>query len=141
MFFHKSMVKKVYIGKLEKGDDIIESIEKFLNENKIKKAYINIIGAVEYATIGYYDQKKRVYVKKKFEKPMEILSIQGNISLKDDKIFPHLHAIFADKNLSAVGGHLFTPTKIFAAEFTVFELSGKILERKPDSETGLSLWH
>jgi len=140
MFFHQDMIKKVYIGKLDKGDDILESIEKFLNRNKIEKAYINIIGAVEYATIGYYDQKKKVYVKKSFKKPMEILSIQGNVSLKDEKIFPHLHAIFADKRLDTIGGHLFTPTKIFAAEFTVFELKGESLNRQFDAETGLSLW-
>lgn len=140
MFYHKTNIKKVYIGRFNKGDDIIEALENFMAQNKIKKGIINIIGAVQRATIGYYDQKKRKYVKKKINLPMEILNISGNVSVKENKPFVHLHAVFSKKNGTTLGGHLLSPTIVFGGEFIIGHLKGKELIRQYDELTGLFLW-
>jgi predicted DNA-binding protein with PD1-like motif len=110
------------MGRLNNGDDLLDKITEFINQNKIKKRFISIIGAVTEAQIGYYDQKKKVYIKKSFKKPMEIISSTENISINEGKSFAHIHIVLADKTLSAIGGHLFSGTKVFAAEFFIVEL-------------------
>lgn len=90
-------------------------------------------------TLGYFDQRKGAYVQKTFLGDLEILSCSGNISLKEGRPFPHLHAVMGDKRLRAFGGHLFA-SKVFAAEVFLREVGGPPLARLPDPETGLALW-
>ncbi len=140
MFYDRTGIRKVYMGKFNKGDDIIPALEKFSKENKIKKAFIQVIGAVQTVTLGYYDQVKQKYLNKSFKIPMEISSMSGNVSIKDKEIFIHLHGVFSKKDFSSIGGHLISPSKIFAGEFVIFELKGKGLIRKFNPPTGLHLW-
>ncbi len=140
MLMDKSKVKKIYTGRFNNGDDLLKEIENFINEKKIKKGFVSVIGAVEKAVIGYYNQETKKYIKQKYNKPMEIVSLTGNISINENKNFPHLHIVLADKTLKTVGGHLFEGTKIFAAEFFIMELTGKKLVRKFDKITKLKLF-
>jgi predicted DNA-binding protein with PD1-like motif len=98
------------------------------------------IGAVTKATIGYYDQIKREYVIKSFNQPMEVLSLKGNISVKDGVPFAHLHVVLGKEDFTAIGGHLFEGSEVFAFEFEIVEFEGKVLQRGFDEQTGLYLW-
>ncbi len=140
MIVDKSKIKKIYTGRIDMEKDLLDAITEFININNIQKGYISIIGALSEVTIGYYDQTKKVYKKKKLKKIMEIVSATGNISINEGKNFPHIHIILADKTLNTFGGHLFTGSKVFAAEFTIIELKGKPLIRKFDPVTRLNLW-
>ncbi len=74
-------------------------------------------------------------------KKLEITSCTGNISLKDGEIFVHAHITLADHQGQCYGGHLLRGATIFAAEYYITELTGAVLERENDPETGLSLWN
>lgn len=52
-------VKKVFQGRLLKGEEIISGLNKFLKENSIKAGLISGIGAVRRVKIGYYDQSEK----------------------------------------------------------------------------------
>ncbi|GAB6182683.1 PPC domain-containing DNA-binding protein [Thermodesulfovibrio hydrogeniphilus] len=133
------IIKKVLQGRLFRGDEIIYEITKFLKENTIKSGLISGIGAVTKAKIGYYDQKNRQYITKEFDEPMEILSLKGNISLKDGEPFPHVHVVLSKKDFSCIGGHLFE-AYVFAFEYEIIETDGTAFERGFDEDTGLFLW-
>ncbi len=135
----------VYMGRLQKGADIIRSIEDFCKENSIKAAWVNVIGALNKATISYYDQEKRQYFHKELSGEYEIVNCSGNISLKDEKPFAHLHIVLSDTEFSTQGGHLWPDSvSVFAAEYVIFELdkapNDEELSRCADPETGLALW-
>ncbi len=132
-------IKRVIKGRLLKGDEIISEITKILKENSIKAGLISGIGAVSRAKIGYYDQEKRQYIWEEIKEPMEILSLKGNISIKEDEPFAHLHIILSRKDYSSIGGHLFE-ADVFAFEFEIIELDGEPYERTFDEDTGLFLW-
>ena len=137
--------EKIHMGRLEKGTDIIASVEEFCRERNIRAAWINIIGALETATISYYDQVKHEYFHKALNGEYEIVSCSGNVSIKDEQPFAHLHIVLSDTQYQTLGGHLWPNTSaIFAAEFVLFELktenSSDELTRCPDVETGLALW-
>lgn len=135
----------VYMGRLDKGADIIRSIESFCEERGIRAAWINILGALDKATISYYDQEKHQYFHRELQGEYEIVSCSGNVSIKDGKPFAHLHIALSDTEFQTLGGHLWPDTvSVFAAEFVMFELTpvdgAEELVRCPDTETGLALW-
>ena len=137
--------ENVVMGRLEKGADIIRSIEDFCGERGITAAWIQLIGALEKATISYYDQEKHQYFHRELNGDYEIVSCSGNISMKDGKPFAHLHVALSDTDYKTLGGHLWPDSSaVFAAEFVLFELKGAtdadMLTRCPDVETGLTLW-
>jgi predicted DNA-binding protein with PD1-like motif len=101
---------------------------------------LSVIGAVQGATIGYYDQFEKVYRSRHIDGGLEITSCHGNISLKDSAVMIHAHIVLSDAEGHTYGGHLMSPTTLFAGEAHIQELGGKPREREYDSATGLFLW-
>lgn len=119
--------------------DFIKFIEELARKEKINTASFTAVGALKWATIGFYDQEKHEYQKIKLDSPHEIACCIGNISLKEKKPFVHAHAVLADSNGNTKAGHLLEG-KVFAAEIQLNEFDGSELERKYDKVTGLTLW-
>lgn len=129
------------MGRLKKGDDLLEALTKECADGEIFLGEVRAIGAVSRARVGFYDQDFRQYRYITYEAPMEILSLVGNISLKEGRPFVHAHITLADKEGVACGGHLAEGTVVFACEYVIQEyLSGERFERGFDEETGLFLW-
>ncbi|MEJ5227583.1 PPC domain-containing DNA-binding protein [Thermodesulfovibrio sp.] len=132
-------IKRILQGRLFRGDEIVASITNIAKEKGITAGLINGIGAVEMAKIGYYEQKTRKYMSQEFTEPMEILSLKGNVSIKDGEPFPHIHVVLSREDYSSIGGHLFE-AQVFAFEFEIIEFEGTAYERGFDEDTGLFLW-
>jgi predicted DNA-binding protein with PD1-like motif len=64
----------------------------------------------------------------------------GNVSIKDEAAFAHVHITLADHDGRAFGGHCAGGTIVFAAEFIVQVFAGVDLVWWPDPTTGLGLW-
>lgn len=129
------------MGRLAKGDDLLLGLEKCAQDLGITLGEVQAIGAVTQARVGYYDQFARKYMFLTFPEPQEILSLVGNISIKDNQPFVHAHLTLADQGGRAFGGHLAEGALVFACEFWIQEYtSGKSLVRHHDEETGLFLW-
>ena len=137
--------KTVLMGRLDKGADIIDSLETICKERQIEAAWVNILGAVDKATLSYYHQNDKKYSHHEIQGGYEIVSCIGNISLKDGKPFAHLHIVLSGEQDQTLGGHLWPgSTSVFAAEFILWTLEsvdgGGPLLRCADIETGLALW-
>lgn len=132
---------RILIGRLPHGADLLGSLTSVCMEEKVRFGTIAAIGAVSSARLGYYKQDELEYMDcLNVEKGLEIVSCQGNVSLKDGEVFVHVHATLSDDKGRCFGGHLMEGTRIYAAEFHVMELSGEPLAREFDSYTGLYLW-
>jgi len=140
VFAREYDVKKVYVGRLDHGDDLLESLQKFVEDNDIRTGIIQVIGAAQRVTLGFYDGHKREYKKIEIEDELEIAGGWGNVSLKDGRPMVHLHVVVSDREGRAFGGHVFEGTKVFACEFVIKHLEGPALERAFDDVTGLTLW-
>lgn len=140
MYLNVTEARKI-MGRLKKGDDLLQALTKICQELGITLGEVKVIGAVSQVRIGYYHQNSRNYEWLDLDRPMEILALEGNISLKDGKPFVHAHVTLADGEGRAYGGHVAEGTMVFAAEFVIQELkSDSSLERHMDEETGLFLW-
>lgn len=134
-------MKQVHQGRLPVGVDLLEGLKEYCTEKGITKGMVRGIGAVSQAHIGYYDQVKQTYFSKVFAEEMEILSLKGNVSLKDGEVFNHVHLTLSRTDYSVIGGHVMPDTTVFVCEFEIIEFDGeKQYIREFDKETGLGLW-
>ena len=131
-----------FIGRFQTGEDLLSALTAFCKKHRIRMGVFRVIGAVRNAALGYYNQDIRKYAECiRLDKKMEIISCNGNISIKDREIFIHAHISIADHDGKVFGGHLMNGTEIFAAEFYIEELFGRDLVREEnDPQTGLPLW-
>lgn len=140
MYLNVMEARKI-MGRLAKGDDLLGALTNICQELGITLGEVKAIGAVSRARIGYYHQNARQYEWLDLDRHMEVLALEGNISLKDGQPFVHAHVILADGDGRACGGHLAEGTVVFALEFVIQELkSDRLLNRQMDGETGLFLW-
>jgi predicted DNA-binding protein with PD1-like motif len=129
------------IGRLAKGEDLLAALTNCAREHGITLGEVQAIGAVSQARVGFYNQEGRKYQYLELKNPREILSLTGNISLKDGEPMVHAHITLSGDDGRAVGGHLAEGTLVFACEFAIQEYrSATALVRQMDEPTGLFLW-
>ncbi|PZN11949.1 MAG: DUF296 domain-containing protein [Bacillota bacterium] len=133
-------VQRVIVGRMSRGDDILERLTAVAREEGILTGWVQLLGAVETARLAFYDQDAKTYREMVLDRPFEILSGTGNISLLKGDRFVHLHLTLGDAEGRAFGGHVLPGTRVFACEYCIWVLSGPALSREPDEETGLQLW-
>ena len=81
---------------------LINTLSHFCIKHDIKNAQISGIGAIEDIELGVFDQKQKKYLKKNFASCYELISCQGNVSLKDNKPFCHIHITIGDHNFQVL---------------------------------------
>jgi predicted DNA-binding protein with PD1-like motif len=110
----KGKISGILVMRLQRGDDIIESIKRVCQNYDVKNAVIiSMIGSLNGA--AYYDPvinpKVKCFVSYAdpiyLECPVQLLSAHGEIG-HDEKgeICIHIHATLADSKGNAYGGHL-----------------------------------
>jgi predicted DNA-binding protein with PD1-like motif len=132
---------RLLMGRLPKGADLLEELNAYCAREGITAGEVKAIGALERATLGFYNQQSREYEYHQFDQPLELVALLGNISLKDGEPFVHAHVVLGDDQGRLFGGHLAPGAPIFACEvmITVYETASPF-ERAFDEPTGLLLW-
>ena len=129
-----------YYITLDKDEYINDSLLKISKSKNIQSGWINGVGAIYNIEIGYYDIHLKDYVRKKFnDGDYELLSLSGNVTIKEDEQFVHTHIIFSGTDFKVFGGHLFDAQIAVAGEFMIDSNSAKI-ERRFNPAMGLHLW-
>ena|SRR3989344_8252339 len=128
-----------YIIRIDRGEEIVETLKEFVEEKGIDSAICSMIGAVGELELWWYDTAKKEYDKKTFAEQLEIADVSGNIAEMQGEIIVHLHGTFGRKNFSVVAGHIHRAVVSGACEVELRELNG-VIERKYDEETGLNLF-
>ena len=95
-----------YIVRLESGEPVIESLTAFLRDERIEFANLSAAGAVRWVHLGYWNADTRAYEYREVAEQLEVVSFQGNGSLKDGEPFLHLHGVFGRRDFSVLGGHI-----------------------------------
>lgn len=137
---HEVRPGSLYMGKLKHGDDLLGTISVICREHNISLGRVEAIGAVEKATLGYYDQKRKEYDFFTLDSPHEITSLTGNVSLREGVPMVHAHVTLSDEKGTVKGGHLAPGTIVFACEVIIEAFEGPDFNRGLDDDTGLPLW-
>lgn len=131
-------IGRSHILKLERGDEIVRSINDYCQGQKIYGGKISGIGSVDKAELALYDLKIKQYYRKEFEAPMELVSLLGNVCRFEGKALAHLHASFSLSDFSTISGHL-VKGRVYATAEIVIEPFGEPIEKMKDEEIGLNL--
>ena len=127
-----------YVVRLNKGEEIIESLTKLCEENDIKLGRVTGIGATNKVKIGLFNVETKEYHSTELTGDMEITNLSGNISQMDGKVYLHLHITVCDEENKAFGGHLNYAVISATCEMIIDVIDGAV-DRKYDEETGLNL--
>ena len=128
-----------YLVRLETDEEIVAALTHFVDDRRVDSASVTGLGSVHHAVLGYYDRAAKEYLRRTIEPDCEIVSLAGNISVKEGKPFAHLHVTLATRDFQALAGHLFEGTVAATCELVVRTLPGMV-QRKQDPATGLWLW-
>ncbi len=127
-----------YVVRLEKDEEIIQSLKNFARENRITGGFFFGLGVGKKLNLGYFDAHTRNYKEKEFNDEYEFTSFSGNITKSGDETIIHCHVTITDENFNAFGGHLFKGYVPATLEIIILPLSAA-LTRRLDKETGLNL--
>src|SRR3989339_949918 len=94
------------IARFDRGEIIPDRLTEFAREQKWLSAYITGIGAVKDVTLACFDLEQKKYLEFQVDGVVELLALNGNLSILNDKPFWHLHAIVGDRQGNVRGGHV-----------------------------------
>lgn len=110
-------VDKDYFIYIEKNEKVMDTLTRFCKKEGISNARISGIGAIMDSEIGAYDTVGKEYIRKQFPEVWELVSFEGNVTLKDGEPFVHAHVVFSDHEMKTIGGHLFEMSVAAVGEF------------------------
>ena len=127
------------IARIDKGEEIIESLKKISVDENIKLASISALGAVNKFTVGVLKTDSKEYLSNNFEGNFEIVSLTGTITNMSDAPYLHLHMSAADENGKVFGGHLNKAFVSATCEMVINIINGSV-SREYDENVGLNLF-
>lgn len=128
-----------YLVRINRGEEVVACLENFCRAEGVKLASITAIGAADKVVVGLYDVEKKEYHKETLTGAMEITSLVGTITTKEEEPYLHLHINVCGHDLGVKGGHLNECHISATCEIAVHTMEGRV-GRQYDPETGLNLF-
>jgi predicted DNA-binding protein with PD1-like motif len=108
------------------GEEFPKTLADWCRKERVRSAAVVAgIGMMRNIEIGRYDGRE--YEKETVEPSSEILSLQGNVSMKEGEPFVHLHISLADEDMNVMGGHLFKGTVSMTIELVLLEFDADFI--------------
>jgi len=130
--------EKVWALIMEIGDEPMTELEKFAREHQVASAHFVAIGAFERVTLAYFDWQQKEYQEIPLDEQVEVLTMAGDIALKDGKPKIHAHLVVGRSDGTTRGGHLKEARVRPTLEVMLSESPGH-LRRRFDPVSGLAL--
>lgn len=128
-----------YMVRMDKGEEIVETLKQFCKDNKITLGWVNGIGAVNKARIGLFKTDEKQYYSEELNGYYEITSLFGNISTMNGEVYLHLHINLSDEEYKTHGGHLNSAVISATGEIMIDAIDGMV-DREFNDEVGLNLF-
>ena len=93
------MFKNVHVFRIKPEQELITGISKYCADSSITSGVIiGIIGSLHDATLNYLVDLPGKYEGIKYTGPLEIVSAQGTIALKESDVIVHIHMMISNRN-------------------------------------------
>ena len=139
MKFRKFEKAGTYAVRIDRGEEIMETLRELCRAENIRFAQISAIGASEQAVIGVYDLDTREYRKESCDSFCEITNLTGNVTTVDHEPYIHLHATLADQQNRIHGGHVLRLTVGATCEMFIRVMDAAV-GRVHEDQMGINLW-
>lgn len=133
----------VYV-RMDKGDEIIGGITEICKKEQILSATFSGIGGCSEAQIQTFLPETHTFETQTVSGMLELVSLTGNV-ISDDRneLCLHTHAVFSYKDGEkhcVAAGHIRSITVLYTAEIELRPVTGGVISRKFDPETGTGFW-
>jgi len=97
---------KQYAVIFYEGDEAFSGLLEFAEKYHVTSAHFTAIGAVNGATVGWFDPQRKMYKKIVINGQHEVIGMSGDIALYKGKPVVHTHLIVGGPDGTTQGGHL-----------------------------------
>ncbi|MGP8124343.1 MAG: PPC domain-containing DNA-binding protein [Nitrososphaerales archaeon] len=125
------------IFSLKPGTGLTEGLLAIAKREKVRTAKVEAIGGVNELRIAYFNSNAKKYEEHQYHEFLEVASLIGNVTLKDEEPFLHLHGTFGRRDMSVIGGHVISG-KIFPLLEAVFTPTENLALRRFEEKVGLN---
>jgi len=129
---YKQFGNKV-IFRLDKGEEIVDSLKTICKELNITLGTISGIGATNKITIGLLNTLSKKYQSNEFTGDHEITSLNGNVTTMNNEIYLHIHATICTIEHKALSGHLASAVISVTFEGVIDIIDGKVTREFNDT--------
>jgi predicted DNA-binding protein with PD1-like motif len=130
---------KTFIIVFETGDELARGLSEFATEQNLSAASFKAVGALSSVRLGWYNLESKKYDPSvTLDEQLELLSLIGDVALKDGKPVVHSHMVVGKRDGTAHGGHLLEAHIRPTCEVVLTE-SPAHLQKFIDPESGLAL--
>ena len=127
-----------YQIRLVTGDHAADAVGTLLKGEGIGYATLTGLGAVRWARLAYWNGVTREYEPHDLEEQLEVVSLVGNVTLRDGEPFLHWHVSLGRHDLSLLGGHFLDAIVHPNMEIWLQRESGPV-HRRVETDSGLAL--
>ena len=130
---------KTFILMFETGEELVDGLLQFAKVQNVSAARFQAVGALSSVQLGWFSwESKKFEPSVTLDEQVELLSLIGDVALRDGEPVVHAHAVIAKKDGTAHGGHLLNASVRPNCEVFLTESPAK-LRRFIDPESGLAL--
>jgi hypothetical protein len=97
---------KQYAVIFYQGDEAFSGLLEFAEKYQVTSAHFTAIGALEGATLGWFDPKRKMYKKVPIVGQHEVIGMSGDIALYQGKPVVHTHMLVGSSDGTVHGGHV-----------------------------------
>ncbi len=120
------------------GDEAFSGLLEFAQKYHVTSAHFTAIGAVDGATLGWFDPQRKMYKKIPINGQHEVIGMSGDIALYQGKPVVHTHMLVGDSDGTTQGGHVLAAYVSPTLEVMV-TVDPVTMQKRFDPDTDLTL--
>jgi uncharacterized protein len=130
---------KTFVLVFETNDELAQGLKAFASKQRLASASFKAIGALSSVSLGWLNWETKKYEPSvSLREQVELLSLIGDVALKDGEPQVHAHAVVGKRDGTAHGGHLLQAHVRPTCELVLTE-SPAHLKKEFDPAAGIAL--
>jgi uncharacterized protein len=129
---------KQYAVIFYQGDEAFSGLVEFAEKYQVTSAHFTAIGALNRATLGWFDPQRKMYKKIPINGQREVIGVSGDIALYQGKPVVHTHMVVGNSDGTTRAGHVLAAYVSPPLEVMV-TVDPKAMQKRFDPATDLTL--
>jgi predicted DNA-binding protein with PD1-like motif len=129
---------KQYAVIFYQGDEAFSGLQEFADNYHVTSAHFTAIGALNRATLGWFDPQRKMYKKIPISGQHEVIGMSGDIALYEGKPVVHTHMVVGNPDGTTRAGHILDAYISPTLEVMVI-VDPIAMKKRFDPETDLTL--
>jgi uncharacterized protein len=130
--------EKTFALVFDPGDEVVGGLTRFAERQRLSASHLTAIGAFSEVELGYFDRERKAYTRIPVREQVEVLSLIGDVALKDGTPTLHAHVVVGRADGTTLGGHLLG-ARVWPTLEVILVESPAYLRKRHDPATGLAL--